>query len=296
MFHKLPRRLFVHAAVAIAAIVLISSPSRGQTFDAALFESEVGDWWIYRLNGVQDVVLTVIGTESIGGVLAQVSRWDGGPYDGLESSASFDSVNGERLWKNFDPSVFVDGVGFVSLQQLFDPPVNTAPPTITIGDSLTSSGSFTQTFSNNVGSVTQAGTYGMQSLFALIEPIEVPFGEFNAIQVQTQIDLSVEVAPGVTNEASATTRDWLAPGLGVIRSEAVLPTGIDVFELVDTNREFVPEPSASLLQFSVVAALVVLRMRRREGHSLDEPPISLLFGQFTLDIKTKRKRLLCKAP
>ena len=111
--------------------------------------------------------------------------------------------------------------------------------------------------------VTQTGTYGTQSLYALIESIEVPFGTFDAIQVQTQLDLSVEVEPGVTNEVRATSRDWIVPGLGAIRSEAVLPTGVDFFELVDTNRVFVPEPSASLLQFSALAVLVALRARRR---------------------------------
>ena len=65
MLPSLPARLFVHVATTIAAIVLISSPSKGQTFDTAL---EVGDWWIYRVNGVQDVVLMVIGTESIAGL------------------------------------------------------------------------------------------------------------------------------------------------------------------------------------------------------------------------------------
>lgn len=266
MLIKLPCRLFVHAAVAIAAIVLMPSPSIGQTFDTAVFESEVGDWWIYRVNGFEDVLLTVIGTESIGGVLAQVARWEGGPYDGLESTASFDSINGGRLWKNFDSSVFLDGVGFVSVLQTFDPPVNTAPPTITIGESLASNGSFTQSFSNGSGSVRQTGTYDTESLYALIESIEVPFGTFDAIQVQTQLDVSVEVEPGVINEVRGTTRDWIVPGLGSIRSEVTLPTGTDVFELVDTNRVFVPEPSASLLQFSALAVLVALRARRR-GHT-----------------------------
>lgn len=128
MFSKFTHRPFAHAAMAMAAVVLIASPAKSQTFDDPPPGLEVGDWWAYRVNGAQNVLLTVIGTESIGGVLAHVSRWDGGPYADLESTVSFDSVFGERLWKNFDPTVFIDGVGFVSQLQLFDPPVNTGPP------------------------------------------------------------------------------------------------------------------------------------------------------------------------
>jgi hypothetical protein len=114
--------------------------------------------------------------------------------------------------------------------------------------------------------VVQPGTYLLQSLFALVEPVEVPFGTFDAIQMQTQLDLSIEVEPGVVNDVRVTQRIWLVPGLGLIRSETTLPTGTGVFELVDTNRVFVPEPSASLLQFSALTVLVALRVRRR-GHT-----------------------------
>jgi len=48
--------------------------------------------------------------------------------------------------------------------------------------------------------------------------------------VQTQLDLSIEVEPGVVNSVRGTTRIWLDPGLGSIRSETTLPTGTDVRE------------------------------------------------------------------
>lgn len=85
-----------------------------------------------------------------------------------------------------------------------------------------------------------------------------------AIQVQGQLDLSIEVEPGVVEDVRGTLRIWLVPGLGSIRFENTLPTGTDVFELVDTNREFVPEPSVVLLDFSALAVLAALWVRRRE--------------------------------
>jgi hypothetical protein len=139
-----------------------------------------------------------------------------------------------------------------------------APPTITIGEIVTSeSPNFVQTITTDSGSVEQPGAVTAQYRYAFIEPVSVPFGTFDAIQIQIQFDISIEVSPGMTNTARATQRQWIVPGLGVIKLENTLAQGVDVFELTDTNRVFVPEPSADLLSCAALLTLLACRSRVR---------------------------------
>jgi hypothetical protein len=259
------RLLSILALVLPFALVVGAESASAQTFDASLFYvEEVGDFWVYRVNEVQDATLQVVGTETIGGVPTTLSRYTGGPFDGTEANGSFDSIVGARLWRGFNPAVFVDGVGFVSVLQEYDPPLLIAPPTITIGEIVTSeSPNFVQTLTTDSGSVEQPGAVTAQYRYAFIEPVSVPFGTFDAIQVQIQLDLSIEVSPGTTNTARVTQRQWIVPGLGVIKLENTLAQGVDVFELTDTNREFVPEPSADLLSCAALLTLLACRYRVR---------------------------------
>jgi hypothetical protein len=266
--------------LALLATLVVSQSAVAQTFDSSLFfVEEVGDFWVYKVNGVQDSTLRVVGTELIEGVPTTLSRYTGGPFDGTEANGSFDSVVGARLWRGFNPAVFVDGVGFVSVLQEYDPPLLVAPPTITIGEIVTSeSPNFVQTISTGSVSVEQPGEVTAQYRYAFVEPVSVPFGTFDAIQVQIQLDLSIEVSPGMTETARVTQRQWIVPGLGVIKLENTLAQEVDVFELTDTNREFVPEPSAALLSYAALLTLLACRYRVRrcaDGSELlrDEPDV-----------------------
>ena len=58
------------AAVLALILLLVQGRAEAQTFDASVFfQSEVGDQWVYRWNGAQDVTLDVIGTELIDGTV-----------------------------------------------------------------------------------------------------------------------------------------------------------------------------------------------------------------------------------
>jgi hypothetical protein len=266
--------------LALLATLVVSQSAVAQTFDSSLFfVEEVGDFWVYKVNGVQDSTLRVVGTELIEGVPTTLSRYTGGPFDGTEANGSFDSIVGARGWRGFNPAVFVDGVGFVSVLQEYDPPLLVAPPTITIGEIVTSeSPNFVQTISTGSVSVEQPGEVTAQYRYAFVEPVSVPFGTFDAIQVQIQLDLSIEVSPGMTETARVTQRQWIVPGLGTVKVENTVAQGVDVFELTDTNREFVPEPSAALLSYAALLTLLACRYRVRrcaDGSELlrDEPDV-----------------------
>jgi len=239
-----------------------------QTFDMSdFFTPRLGDYWNYRLNGAQLVTSETIEFSPAGSVHRMTTKWTGGPLDGTESQSRFDPAVGVELLSNFQPSIFIDGVGFVDQLQEFSPPVLAAPAVFTIGDVVHSSTGLMQTFSNASGSVSLSGTATATYRFAFWEPIQVPFGLFDALQRQIQIDIALEVEPGQWEEVHATSRDWLVPGLGAVRIEQIFPHRTDVYELVDTNRVFVPEPQSALPGFVAAACVLLLRQRRQVGNS-----------------------------
>lgn len=252
------------------AVLLFATSIRAsaQTFDMSdFFTPRLGDYWNYRLNGAQLVTSETIEFSPAGSVHRMTTKWTGGPLDGTESQSRFDPAVGVELLSNFQPSIFIDGVGFVDQLQEFSPPVLAAPAVFTIGDVVHSSTGLMQTFSNASGSVSLSGTATATYRFAFWEPIQVPFGLFDALQRQIQIDIALEVEPGQWEEVHATSRDWLVPGLGAVRIEQIFPHRTDVYELVDTNRVFVPEPQSALPGFVAAACVLLLRQRRQVGNS-----------------------------
>lgn len=251
-------------APVLAVVLLAANPASAQTFTMSEFLTlSLGDYWTYSLNGAQLVSIEVSELVPAGDFTATTSRWVGGPLDGLEGRGRFNPSVGVELLSAFQPSVFINGVGFVDLRQDFSPPILAAPPVVTIGDVVQSTGALTQTLSNASASVPLFGTYATTYRFAFWEPIQVPFGLFHAIQRQIQVDIALEIAPGQWEEVRATSRDWLVPGLGTVRIEQTLPDRTDIYELVDTNRVFVPEPQSALPGFVAAACVFVLRRRRR---------------------------------
>lgn len=204
----------------------------------------------------------------IGDFTYQTSLWTGGPLDGLETAGRFNPSVGVELVSNFQPSIFIDGVGFVDQRQDFSPPVLSSPPEISIGQVVQTSGALTQTYSNAFESVSLPGTYSVAYRLALVEPISVPFGSFDAIQRQIQLDLALQISPAQWEEVRATSRDWIVPGLGSVRQELTFPSRIDIYELVDTNRMFIPEArsaSGHLTAATTMAAIWLSRRGKRRG-------------------------------
>ena len=87
--HLMRRLLSILALLLPFALVVGAERASAQTFDASLFYvEEVGDFWVYRVNGVQDSTLQVVGLETIGGVPTTLSRYTGGRSMGLKRTAA----------------------------------------------------------------------------------------------------------------------------------------------------------------------------------------------------------------
>jgi hypothetical protein len=85
------------------------------------FPLESGKQWTYLENGLNTVTHTVLpGYEYVNGVPTKIIQSTDGEISGGKLYYTNDS-NGIRRHKEFDPDVFVDGVGFVDLTVIFDP-------------------------------------------------------------------------------------------------------------------------------------------------------------------------------
>lgn len=125
-------RLLCGARLGFAVAVLLFATSiqaSTQTFDmSASFTPRLGGYWNYRLNGAQLVTSETIEFSPAGSVHLMTTKWTGGPLDGTESHSRFDPAVGVELLSNFQPSIFIDGVGFVDQHQEFSPPLPGADP------------------------------------------------------------------------------------------------------------------------------------------------------------------------
>jgi hypothetical protein len=83
------RLLSILALLLPFALVVGAERASAQTFEASLFYVEkVGDFWVYRVNGVQDATLQVVGIETIGGVPGRYLVTPGGRSKGLKRTVA----------------------------------------------------------------------------------------------------------------------------------------------------------------------------------------------------------------
>ena len=86
-------------------------------------------------------------------------------------------------------------------------------------------------------------------------PLVVPCGTFWTVKVERSF---------AANLRSIASTQWWAAGIGRVQEEVPQRFGEPaVWELISTNREYVPEPGRVGLQMGVLAALTALANRRR---------------------------------
>jgi hypothetical protein len=71
--------------------------------------------------------------------------------------------------------------------------------------------------------------------------------------------------PDQTVTGTVTGRDWIVSGIGSVRFEVREGGETDTFELIHTNREFVPEPSQALLAATALLTVAALARPRRDS-------------------------------
>jgi hypothetical protein len=124
-------------ATGLLAVLLVPR-SAAATFTAAPYlPLQSGNSWTYLVDQSFTVTTTVLpGTTTINGVAAKAVQSTGGFTEYYTNDS-----NGIRLHRQFEPDVFIDGVGTVDLTVTFNPPIRIANAVTDIGQIVNTSGS-----------------------------------------------------------------------------------------------------------------------------------------------------------
>jgi hypothetical protein len=226
-------------------------------FEGASTPFVPGDFSTFLVNGLNLQTETVLpGFFPVSGVQTQVIETAGGEFSGSQTFLTRDAT-GVKVYGAFTPNLFVDGVGFVDGSITLTPPIAT-PPIICLGEFIQNAG--TGLFEYSEGTVFTLNYSDVARIIGL-EQVTVPYGTFDALKIQEELRFfgTVEGSP---IELRSTSVVWSVAGLGQVKAEITEDGNTDVFELVDTNRQEVPEPSAALMGLTSIITVAVLARRR----------------------------------
>jgi len=183
--------------------------------------------WTYLLNGTSSESVQVLaGTVEVNGVDTKVLEHS----DGYRQYFTNDH-NGIRLHREYDPALYVEGVGTLQATATFSPPLVFAMPVMAVGQQVTSSGTVQFGFSS-LGAVDL--NYNATSTAEAMETVIVPYGSFKAGKMTLNLEISgvIELDPFSLTLAQI---NWLVLGLGVVRSVENDGTETDTMELTSTS-------------------------------------------------------------
>ena len=246
-------------------VAVIPRPAPTEVFDAALyFPARPGDFVLSRDGAGHGAWSTVKGYEVVNGVTTLMT-------EGSLGSRSYDTndVEGARIhrafWSNFE---FDEGRA-ADRTTTFTPPLRRSDSAFAVGDVIRSRSAAAYEYAEGPP---EAGDYDVTTIIVGHQTVSVPFGTFEAVQM-LELTRAKSVFSGVSVAEREVCVAWRVAGLGLVKSIRrgftirdgdfyYLP--LEEFELVDTNRTFVPEPGGGALTWAAIATLGVLyRMRLR---------------------------------
>lgn len=143
--------------------------------------------------------------------------------------------HGVRRHANGSPG-YVPGYGNVTVSSTYSPPELYVPAVVTLGGSLTQTGTIEQTISDGSSST---DSYSQTISFAA-ESLSVPAGIFATVRVH-----NLRVIGGV----ATTNTFWVADGVGIVKLEYENSEGaVETFSVSSIN--FTPAPSAATLNLA----------------------------------------------
>jgi hypothetical protein len=205
--------------LAIATLVTIFAPNKAWAVFSArpYFPLQSGNSWTYLANGVVSETATVLpGTTLVNGVATKARQESSGATDYFTNDGS-----GIRLHRQFEPGVFIPGLGTVDLTVTFNPPILIANAMTDIGQTVDSSG----TADTNLGSLTYNASFTVQAF----DNVATPLRNFAVVRIQGEIEL----CDGGTCE-SVTENLYVARNVGVVK-EIEVDGSTDTLELSGTN-------------------------------------------------------------
>ena len=172
-----------------------------------------GTVWEYLMNGWAPVTVTVQrNTALVRGAVTRVLRYTGGLREYYTNNSE-----GVRLHRQFQPHVYIQGLGYVDLAVTMIPPIPITERELVVGRTLSSSGIVRTNDLPGIGVLTLP--YTSDATVETLEDVTVPAGNFAAVRVR--VNLTIQ------GEAQAMTY-YLAEGYGPVK---VVDNDSDALEL-----------------------------------------------------------------
>ena len=182
-----------------------------------------GTVWQFLVDGQHEVTREVFGKKTnVNGISTSVVKYID---ENIKEYYTADS-NGVLLHRQYQPNVYVQGVGWVNIDVTFDPPINFSGTVV--GGTFRSQGAART-------KVSSRGTYDFgytaDTTIEATENISVPAGNFDTIRVRGSITL---LSPYGSYTTSSTR--YLAAGIGIVKNVSTDTQGTtSTAELVYTN-------------------------------------------------------------
>lgn len=200
-----------------------------------------GNFWTYSVTGTCGTynkrVTVLQGSVIINGEPTKALQTTGGP-DGQGIEYWTSDNNGIRVHGAFVPSTEIGPA-----RLYFDPPMVAAKSTMSINETVSSSGEVTFVF-DLYG--TYVLNYKSASTLAGVEAVDVPAGTYDAVKILDSIRIYGSILNQPYDDTSASTT-WLAKHIGVIKDIYTDADCDEVYNLISTNVK--PPSSTRLLPF-----------------------------------------------
>jgi hypothetical protein len=221
-----------------------------------------GTIWRYLKNGERTVTRRVLNKK------VRVRGVETSPVKFIEENVKeylTSDSNGIFLHRQYQPHIYVGGVGWVDVDTTFIPPIKLAEGNVWIGQSFHSSGT-AKTVVLPMGN-TSYFSYEADSTIEAEENITVPAGTFDTIRYHESIS-----GYGLTLSATR----YLAKGIGIVKDIATNPQGkTSTFELVSMSAltlltpnggEIIPSGGTYDITWESSSNMTIFRV----GYSLDD--------------------------
>lgn len=213
--------------VALFCCTLLWSEAALAITTAPYYPLQPGNSWTYE-NSVSGTYSATIQSSPV--VVNSVITYVLQDSDGLLSYLSNDQ-NGIRLHRQYDPAVWIEGLGYRSLDVTYSPPMKMANAEAYIGESLYSTGTAATTVS---GLETFNLTYEMTSTIETLEGLTVSAGSYQAVKISQVLHIYGNVL-GTYQSDTLNSISWFAKDIGQVKYLELSATGNEEDVLVSTN-------------------------------------------------------------
>lgn len=223
----------LHQFVLLSMLLSMPLLSMAAVYSHQYFPLLSGNSWTYNFTGPDgsgNVVTTVqSGTVDINGVATKELLDSDGDRDYLTS----DAINGIRLHHEFDPDPIYGGTG------TYSPPIQYALPMLSIGDTISSSGGLTMSFTSLSCDAPCSLNYSSSATVQAVEVLSTAaFGNLDTIRIYSTQNiagtLTVGGIPVAVNENMSIVI-WVARYLGMVKQVFTDSNGTETINITSTN-------------------------------------------------------------